>query len=145
MCVLGSLPPQTRSQWKMWMTRLRRRASTGSSRSPPSESFCPDCILYCLLIPLSLDSICWFLYLPRVSISFTFKGTHRLSWNSLIYSYQDWAGPGFQMTRVFEALLNIPVRQKHTLYLLHKFDSLTSVDRYVEAAILKCNRFLNKA
>lgn len=28
---------------------------------------------------------------------------------------------------------------------MYKFDSLTSVNRYVEAAILKCNRFLNKS
>lgn len=34
---------------------------------------------------------------------------------------------------------------KNTPYLMYKFDSLTSVNRYVEAAILKCNRFLNKS
>lgn len=37
--------PQMASQWMMWMTRPRRLVWTGSSKSPPSESFCPDCIL----------------------------------------------------------------------------------------------------
>lgn len=40
------IPPQMASRWMMSMTRPRRLVSTGSSKSPPSENFCPDCILH---------------------------------------------------------------------------------------------------
>lgn len=53
-------PPQMRSQWMMWMTQPRRRASTGSSRSPPSGSFCPDCILMTSTFPRAcFDLVSW--------------------------------------------------------------------------------------
>lgn len=52
------------------------------------------------------------------------------------FASQDSTGPGFNMTHCLH---------QDALFTSDEFDSLTFVNRYVEAAILKCNRFLNKS
>lgn len=90
---VAALISQNPSRSRTSATRRRRPASTGSSRSPPSESCCPDCI-----------------HASPAGLQGPVSGS------------DPWSGLSFSSSA----------------------NPLTSELRYVEAAILKCNRFLSR-